>query len=82
MRLPSQDSSTGRAIKTMAQAIVGFIIGLVVVVWNVPGVPDAIKAYTQVHLVDALLTIGVPIAVSTGAFAFVWNLFRKNVPNY
>ena len=78
MRLPTEDSATGRGIKTAAQAIVGFCIGLVVVVWNVPGVPDAIVDYTKNHLWEILLLVGVPAGITST----VWNLFRPSVRNY
>ena len=78
MRLPTEDSAAGRGIKTAAQAIIGFFVGLVVVVWNVPGVPDAIVEYTKDHLGEILLLVGVP----AGIISTVWNLFRPSVRNY
>ena len=78
MRLPTEDSAAGRGIKTAAQAIIGFCVGLVVVVWNVPGVPDAIVEYTKDHLGEILLLVGVP----AGIISTVWNLFRPSVRNY
>jgi len=82
MNLPKQDSSTGRAIKTAVQAIVGFVVGLVVVVWNVPGVPHAVVSYTQTHLVDVVIAVGVPTALASGLTSFFWNFLRKDIPNY
>lgn len=78
MRLPSQDSSTGRALKTAVQAVIGFAIGLLIVVWNVPGVPYAVQNYIQGHIVEVLLAIGLP----AGLTSLVWNFFRKDVPDY
>ena len=60
MRLPEQDSATGRGIKTAIQATIGFLFGLVVVVWNVPGVPDAIIEYTEKNWMQIALAGGVP----------------------
>lgn len=76
--LPSQDSAVGRALKTFVQAIVGFIIGLAITVWAVPGVPDAIWEYVRGNFVQVLLTVGVP----SGLTSLVWNLLRKNIKNY
>jgi hypothetical protein len=82
MKLPSQDSATGRAIKTFIQALGGFIIGLGVAIWQVPGVPDAVQGYIVSNLPQVIVTIGIPVAVSSGAISFIWNYFRKNVSNY
>lgn len=76
--LPAQDSAVGRALKTFAQAIIGFVIGLLITVWTVPGVPDAVWVYVKNNLGQILLLVGVP----SGATSLVWNLLRKNVENY
>lgn len=82
LRLPKQDSATGRGIKTGLQAVIGtlvaFIVGLVLAVLNVPGVNEAILQYVEAHLIQTLLTIGIP----AGLTGFVWNLLRKGVSNY
>lgn len=78
MKLPSQDSATGRALKTAVQAIVGFVVGLVVVVWSVPGVPHAVLDYMRTNVFQLALFFGIP----AGLTSFVWNLFRKEVPNF
>ena len=78
MRLPDQDSSTGRGIKTAVQAILGFFVGLIVVIWNVPGVPEAVVDYTKGHLVELLGIVG----LSSGVASFIWNLLRRDVENY
>lgn len=77
-RLPEQDSSTGRALKTAVQAAIGFIVGLFVVVWAVPGVPDAVAAYAKDNLVPVALAFGIP----SGIASFVWNYLRRDVENY
>lgn len=78
MNLPSQDSATGRALKTAMQAIIGFFIGLILAVWAVPGVPEAIIAYIKSNFVGVALMIGVP----SGLTSFIMNLFRPDVKNY
>ena len=82
MKFPAQDSATGRALKTFVQAVVGFIIGLAVAIWAVPGVPAAVHIYVINNLPQVLLTVGIPVAVSSGIVSFIWNLLRKNVSNY
>ncbi len=76
--LPSQDSAVGRALKTAVQAAAGFVIGLIITVWAVPGVPDAVADYVQKNIGQALLLVGVP----AGLTSLVWNLLRKNVDKY
>lgn len=82
LRLPKQDSATGRGIKTGVQAVIGtlvaFATGLILAVLNVPGVNEAILDYVQKNLIQTLLVIGVP----AGLTGFVWNLLRKGVSNY
>lgn len=78
LRLPTQDSSTGRGIKTFFQVIVGFVIGLAVTIWTVPGVPSAVIVYLQHNLLQILLIAGVP----SGIASFIWNLFRKGINTY
>lgn len=82
MRLPDQDSSTGRAVKTAIQAVGGFIIGLIVVVWGVPGVPEAVIEYVRNNVFQIMITLGLPTIIGSGGLSFVWNMLRKNIPNY
>lgn len=83
MRLPTQDSATGRGIKTAAQAGIGSLIlmalvNLVVSVWNVPGVPDVVFDWLK----DNVMQITGSLGISSGLVAIIWNIFRKSVPNY
>ncbi|PWU04798.1 MAG: hypothetical protein C5B43_04130 [Verrucomicrobia bacterium] len=82
MRLPEQDSSTGRGLKTFFQALIAFAVGLVLAVLKVPGVTEAIHTYVLSHITDTLLSVGIPIAITTGLTSFVWNFFRSDVKNY
>lgn len=78
MRLPENDSVVGRGLKTAVQAIIGFLFGLVVVVWNVPGVPQAVIKYTQENIWGVLLLVGIP----SGLVSIAWNYFRRDIPTY
>lgn len=78
MNLPQQDSAVGRSLKTLVQSVSGFIIGLLIVVWTIPGVPQAVTQYTYNHIFEVLVMAGVPSA----AISLVWNLLRKDVKNY
>lgn len=78
MKLPTQDSATGRAIKTAVWSISGFVIGLFVTVWAVPGVPNAVVQYAQQNWAQIALTIGIP----SGVASFIFNYLRPTVKNY
>ena len=82
MKLPSVDSATGRAIRAACFALFSFFIGLVVAVYNVPGVPEAVSSYLQSHIDELFLAVGIPVALGTGAMSFVFNYLRPNVKNY
>lgn len=72
-----KDSAAWRGLITAAQAIVAFFVGLIVVIWQVPGVPEVVITYTKEHLVQLLGLFG----LSTGTTSFLFNLiFRKEVP--
>lgn len=73
----SKDSALARGIRTAVQAAVGFFIGLIVVVWNVPGVPSAVVNYLAENAFPFALALGLP----AGLVSFVWNVLRKDVPN-
>jgi hypothetical protein len=72
-----RDSAFTRALRSAVSALVGFIVGLAITVWAVPGVPHAVILYTQDHIIDLLLTFG----LSTGAVTYIVNLLRKDIPN-
>lgn len=76
----NSDTAVGRGVRTAIQAVIGFFTGLVLVVWAVPGVPDAVFAYVTTNLPQFLLLIGVP-AAATGVVSWVWNLLRRDVRN-
>lgn len=70
MKLPQKDSATFRALVTLLQTV----IGLSVVVLAMPEFKEIVTKYYP----DALPIIAVITAVVT----FVWNVIRKDVPNY
>lgn len=73
----SPDSAVARAIRTFFQAFIGFVFGLLVVIWAVPGVPHAVIDYVSANWVQLALDLGIP----SGVASFIWNLLRKDVPN-
>ena len=70
MKLPQKDSATFRALVTLLQTI----IGLAVVVLAMPEFTEVVRNFYP----DALPAI----AVFTTIVTFVWNVIRKDVPNY
>lgn len=62
-----------KGVRTALQAIVGALIGLVLVVWAVPGVPEAVVEYLKSNAVPVLLAIGIP----SGIVAWIQNLLGK-----
>lgn len=69
------DASAGRGLRTFIQAIIGFVVGLALVVWQVDGVPQAVYNYITTNLGGFLLLVGVPAGV-TGGISYVWNRLR------
>lgn len=80
--LPSQDSNTGRSLKTAAQTtIAAFVVfgsGLITAINGVPGCPDAVLNYLRDNIVQLAGSMG----VSAGIVTFIWNSFRKDVTKY
>lgn len=74
---PKPDSAVSRGIRTFVQAFIGFAVGLIVVVWTVPGVPIAVLQYVS----DNWLSLAVELGVPTGLASFIWNVLRKDIPN-
>jgi hypothetical protein len=62
-----------KGVRTALQAIVGSLIGLVLVVWAVPGVPEAVIEYAKLNAVPLLLVIGIP----SGVVAWIQNRLGK-----
>lgn len=73
----NKDTAVMRGVRTGIQAIIGFLTGLIAVVWAVPGVPEAVQTYLGNNVVQLALGIGVPAGIA----GFVWNYFRKDVEN-
>lgn len=75
--VPTPDSAVARGIRTFFQAFIGFVFGLLVVIWAVPGVPAAVIQYVSANWVQLALDLGIP----SGVASFIWNVLRKDVPN-
>lgn len=73
MRLPSRDSSTGRALATFLQALAGFLAFALVVLRSIDVNQLQHGGYAQAAVI---------ISAAIGIISFLNNLFRKSVPNY
>lgn len=78
MYYPGNDTALIRGVKTLVQSMIGFLIGLIVTIWAVPGVPQAVYAYLSQHLFEIMLMIGIP----SGLASFIWNALRPSVKNW
>ena len=68
-----KNTPTGKGIRTGLQAVIGSLIGLVAVVWAVPGVPEAVVEYAKSNWLPLLLTVGIP----SGLVAWFQNRIGK-----
>jgi hypothetical protein len=62
-----------KGVRTGIQAIIGSVVGLVLVVWAVPGVPEVVVNYLQNNWLPLLLLVGVP----SGLVAWLQNRLGK-----
>lgn len=68
-----KNSAVGKGVRTAFQAMAGLVVGLVVVVWAVPGVPEVVTNYLVNNALQVLLVVGVP----SGAVAYLQNKAGK-----
>lgn len=73
MQLQDPKTPVVKGVRTGIQAIIGSLIGLVFVVWAVPGVPEAVVEYAKGNWLPILLTIGLP----SGIVAWLQNKLGK-----
>lgn len=70
----SKTSPAGKGLRTALQSVAGSLVGLFVVVWAVPGVPEAVTDYTLTNWLPILLSIGVP----SGFVAYIQNRAERD----
>lgn len=62
-----------KGVRTFLQTVAGSLVGLVLAVWNVPGVPDAVVAYAKTNFAPLLVTLAALVGVPAGLIAYVQN---------
>lgn len=71
----NQDNAAARGIRTFLQALIGFVVGLFLAVWAVPGVPDAVTNYVTGNIGGLFALVGIPAALA-GLVGYIWNRAR------
>lgn len=77
MKLLTNDTAAYRGMRTGIQALVGFVVGLFFVVWNTPGVPQAVQDYLKPYEVELLIWLGIPTVIGAGLFGYLTTLYRE-----
>ena len=62
-----------KGVRTFLQTVGGSVVGLLLAVWNVPGVPEAVTAYARTNFVPLLVTLAVLVGVPSGVIAYFQN---------
>ncbi len=62
-----------RGWRTFLQALGGILVGLVLAVWNVPGVPETITSYAQSNFVPLFVSLAVTVGIPAGIISVVQN---------
>lgn len=81
LRLPEKDTATRNSIEVAFKALFGFVSGLAVVVWAVPGVEEAVWDYVNNNWMQVIAVIGVP-SLFTGLVNFYFDFRKKEMENY
>ncbi len=81
MRFPEKNTATTNSLEVALKALVGFVSGLVVVIWAVPGVQEAVLDYVSNHWMEVVAIVGVP-SVFTGLINLAMDWRKKGIRNY
>ncbi len=68
-----KNTPAGKGLRTAFQAILGSLVGLFMVVWQVDGVPEAVATYATDNWLPIVLAIGVP----SGLISWLQNKLGK-----
>lgn len=62
-----------KGLRTGLQAVAGFVVGLFVTVWAVPGVPEAVTQYLLDNWAILLASLGLSTGIFAGLVAWLQN---------
>jgi len=62
-----------RGWRTFVQALGGILVGLVLAVWNVPGVPEVITEYARTNFVPLFIALATLIGIPSGIISLIQN---------
>lgn len=80
--MPEKNTATRNSFEVFLKALGGLVVGLLVTVWGVPGVPQAITQYLQDNWMQVILSVGIPSALGTGLINLVLDIRKKGIQNY
>ena len=68
-----KNTPAGKGIRTAIQTVAGLVIGLVSVIWAVPGVPEAVVEYVR----ENALLIVASVSIPSGVVSYLQNKIGK-----
>jgi hypothetical protein len=68
-----KNTPAGKGIRTAIQTVAGLVIGLVSVIWAVPGVPEAVVEYVR----ENALLIVASVSIPSGIVSYLQNKIGK-----
>jgi hypothetical protein len=68
-----KNTPAGKGIRTAIQTVAGLVIGLVSVIWAVPGVPEAVIEYIR----ENALLIVASVSIPSGLVSYIQNKLGK-----
>lgn len=71
MNLLTNNTASYKGVRTSLQAFAAFVVGLILVIWNTPGVPQNVTNYIRPYEMSFLLWLGVPTVFVSGLIAYI-----------
>lgn len=68
----NKNTPAAKGIRTAYQVVVAFVVGLVAVIWAVPGVPEAVVGYFREYGIQTVLGAG----AASGVASYLQNLIE------
>lgn len=81
IKLPEKNSATRNSFEVALKAVGGFVTGGLIVVWNYPGLQDALIQYASDNWLNVAVAVGVP-SIATGLINLFFDVRKKGLRNY